>query len=225
MSIQLLRRGLDGELLKETMKQNLKGVIAGLLLTATVTSAGAAVVNLGSINKTYGTGQSTASTGTGSCDTINANSITVTDASKCARFSDEFNFQSIDYSSIDHLTLTLTFGATNNLYLGLFREDWRVRFADSATSATPPNFDMTTASGTISQSFILNASQAAVFNNVVANGKMYLWFADQAAGANNFNLYSARLDVFGTEVPEPASLGLFGAALAALTMARRKKMR
>lgn len=204
------------------MKNYLKTIISGLLLTAAVSSASATVVQLGSLSKTYGIGGSTASTGAGSCDTLNANSINVTDSSGCARFSDLFDFHSLNYTSIDHLTLTLTFGTTNNFYLGVIPEDWRVRFADTTAHGSATLIDMSNVSGTTTQSFVLNASQADVFGNIAANGKAYLWFADQALGANNFNLYSANLDVFGTAVPEPAGIALFALALGALAVSRRK---
>lgn len=83
--------------------------------------------------------------------------------------------------------------------------------------------DMNNVSGTTTQSFILNASQTDVFSNIVSNGKAYLWFSDEGIGSNNFNLISARLDVFGTtSVPEPGSFALLGTALAAALMMRRK---
>jgi len=85
--------------------------------------------------------------------------------------------------------------------------------------------DMNNVSGTTTQTFTLDATQAAVLASVAGNGKLSMWFGDEALGANNFNLYSARLEVFGTAVPEPASLGLFGLAFGALAMVRRRKMR
>ncbi|MDB5952788.1 MAG: motif-containing protein [Massilia sp.] len=99
------------------MRNFLTTVVAGLLLTAAAASASASVVQPGSVSKTYGTGLSTASTGAGSCDTLNATCIRGTDAAGCTRFSDLFDFHSLNYTSIDHLTLTLTFGATNNAFL------------------------------------------------------------------------------------------------------------
>jgi hypothetical protein len=203
------------------MKDFLKTVVAGLLLTAAASSVSASVVQLGSISKTYGTGLSTASTGSGSCDTLNANSIRVADASGCTRFSDLFDFHSLNYTSIDHLTLTLTFSITDNVFL-FFPEDWEVRFADTAAHGGS-GIDMNSVGRTpATQSFVLNPAQADAFNNIASNGKMYLWFADEAVGANNFNLYSAKLDVFGTAVPEPSGIALFGLAHGALAMLRRR---
>jgi hypothetical protein len=204
------------------MRNFLTTVVAGLLLTAAAASASASVVQPGSVSKTYGTGLSTASTGAGSCDTLNATCIRGTDAAGCTRFSDLFDFHSLNYTSIDHLTLTLTFSATNNAFL-FFPEDWEVRFADTTAHGSRSGIDMNSVGSTpTTQSFVLNAAQADVFSNIATNGKMYLWFADEALGANNFALYSAKLDVFGTAVPEPSGIALFGLALGGLAMLRRR---
>lgn len=207
------------------MKKVLKATLAGLLLTATVSVANAAVVQLGSISKTYGSGPGGSTpaslAGPGACDTLNANSVTVRDGGGgCTqRFFDLFDFSSLSYTSLDHLTLTLSFNNTNN-----FLEDWRVRFAQSTTVASSILMNMSEvgSSGT-TQAFTFDAANGgSVFSTIAANEKMYLWFAEEGLGAHNFNLLSARLDVYGTAVPEPASMALFGIALGALGLSRRK---
>lgn len=205
------------------MKSVLKALIAGLLLSSTMASA--AVVQVGSITRNYGTsGATPASMPAGSCDTLNANSVTVRDSSGCQRFYDVFNFGAINYSSLDHLTLTLTFGATNNVNYVFFPEDWRVRFASSAVTGSSVNQNMNEVAGTTTQSFDLLSSQD-VYAAIAANKKLYLWFAEEGLGPNNFELYSARLDVYGTALPEPAGMALFGIALGALGAARRRRTR
>ncbi|RZA35932.1 MAG: PEP-CTERM sorting domain-containing protein [Lysobacteraceae bacterium] len=205
------------------MKTILKSLTAAMLLAASVSSAQAAVIQLGSFSKSYGTSGSAASSdGAGTCDVRSSTSINVREASSCQRFYDTFDFSSLSYQSLDHLKLTLTFGNTNNTF-----ENWNVRFAQSPTVAVGPSklIPMTkTGNAQATQEFIFDAALGGtVFDTVATNEKLVLWFAEQGLGAHNFNLYSAKLDVYGTAVPEPTSIALFGLALGALGVARRRK--
>lgn len=215
------------------MTKILKSTISALLFSVFATSANAAIVTLGTIDKDYGSAigrGDKASTGGNSCDTLNATSITVRDSGpkNCARFSDTFDFSNMNYKTIDNLKLTLNFSNTNdyNLFLGFIpvAEDWRLIIADSAGQSSNKLLDMANKNGAYSQSFMINAStHANVFGNISSNGKFQMWFGDEAWGNNNFKLNSATLEVTGTAVPEPSSIALFGISMLGVALVRRRK--
>ena len=186
-----------------------------------------------------------------SCDTQNANNITVKDtASGCQRFVDVFSFAAFNLANVDYFQLDLTFSGTNNnqcFFVFCDNENWLVRPAVSATTATDINMQsLIKSTGITSQSFIFNSSNLAdIFAQIVISKQFYLWFAETSVGNDQFTLYSANLLINGSlalpvlqatpaaseptavadpapaSVPAPASLALFGLGL--LMLRRFKK--
>lgn len=215
------------------MKNILKKIVPVLLLAVCAGAANASIITLGSIDKNYGNAASRgdlANTGPGSCDKVNATSITVYDTSMCRRFSDTFDFGHLEYKSIDSLDLTLSFSKTNDSASFIFfrvYEDWRVKIADTSVHASQFTMDMKNSSGLTTQLFHIDAkSHPDVFTNIVSNGKFQLWFGEESILSSNFNLSAASLQINGTPVPEPSSIALFGIAMlgaGAASRARSKK--
>lgn len=215
-----------------------------LLLSAVLLFSSSAFASLiGNVDHAYGTDNYVPSfLGSTACDTKHANSLTVKDSGpiNCQRFVDVFDFSAFDFASVDYFELELTFSATNNdncWWIFCDYENWYVRPAKSTSFAATSSEErsLIRADGKTIQTFMFNATNlSSIFSDIVDNKKFYLWFAEESFGSDQFNLFNAKLSVYGSpviidvgnnidpaKVPAPASLALLGLGL--LMLGRFKK--
>ncbi|MCC5886363.1 MAG: hypothetical protein JJT88_08005 [Gammaproteobacteria bacterium] len=199
--------------------------VAALLLIGTAANA----TLLTTISHDYGTGPgqvSTPSLGAGTCDTLNSDSITITNSSGCQRFFDVFDFSGVAYDSISGFELTLTYSDARAGFWGL--QPWRVRPASSPTEAvtlTSEQPSLGSSNDLVTNTFAFEPS-LSIFDDILAGEAFYLWFNATAGGAQSFNLFSADLAIFGepatSAVPTPATLALLLGGLGLLGAFRRR---
>lgn len=177
-------------------------------------------------------GNSTGKVDPGGNDPLSSNYVEVFDNSQ-SRFSDVFNFSALDFDVITSFDLTLNFSDTGSTFLGWATEDWYVRPAESTSLATNTLFNLTHSQAKMEQIISFDINNLDIFQNIVDNKSFYLWFSEKTSsftGADSFKLYSAKLDIYGTQTvinatnptPEPATMLLFGVGLLGITGVNRK---
>lgn len=200
------------------MKKVFMGI--GLILLVTLLSVGTASASLlGSLTHDYGSGEG--KTDPGGTDPLSSDYVLVRDytdsGSNSDRFADTFDYHSFAYDSIEEFVLTLEFSNTNYSFWGLPAEYWRVRPGGTNNLFELFSLNITrVGDNKATQSFTID-SEFSVFNTL-ADGSFEYWFAEESLFENQFKLYNATLEVYGTPsaVPLPAAVWLLGCGLVGL---------
>lgn len=206
------------------MRLPLPALAATGMLAAALAAPAAEAATLGVFTRDYGSGPGRIDPGGN--DVLATGHVTVSDQST-SRFFDSFDFSSLTYSSIDSLTLTLSFSGAGPSFVPF--EAWAVRVQGSnASSSSDDRFAaLTDAASPQSVTLTLAADVLGVnaFAHSLATEQLTFWFSEFTPGADSFRLVSASLTVSGTPaaVPLPAAGGLLLGALGGLAVLRRRR--
>ncbi|MFV0515720.1 MAG: VPLPA-CTERM sorting domain-containing protein [Jhaorihella sp.] len=148
-------------------------------------------------------------------------------------FSEFWDFSGVAYTSIDRFELTLQVSGAKDesgSFLGLPKEDWRIRAQGSAAGPADDLFAaIVDGTNTYTIDMASDGGGVDVFAHSVATGRFDLWLAEESSDFflpnPSITVSSARLQVFGeiAAVPLPAGLPLLAGALGGLVLMRRRK--
>lgn len=180
---------------------------------------------------THNYGIGTGKTDPGGNDPLSANYVTVKDSST-SRFSDSFDFSTLNYSSIDNFEITLRYkGISSGVYnifgIKIPNEDWYLRFPNSGDTQDNYTRSQLTKSDENWAVTAFNLSGGKAFDEYLNGKKFTFSFAEETLNYDQFVLESAVLNIYGTPtqtvVPIPAAAPLFMGGLALVGWAGRRR--
>ena len=199
-------------------------------LTSVLAPSADAATLLGSFTHSYGSNPGRIDPA--GSDTLNPNSVTVSDAST-TRFSDSISFGSLSYKSISYVTLSLNYSGAGPDYFTrcptcfvFWRERWTTDFLGLDDSTNADNL-RTQLDGSpvqvIKLSLAGDVGAISAFARLLATEALSFRFNEWSNGEDSFRLSSAKLEVYGAPVPLPASGLMLAGALGGAALIRRRK--
>ncbi|MEM6439145.1 MAG: hypothetical protein AAF763_05520 [Pseudomonadota bacterium] len=212
----------------------LAGAVSLFAIAAMATEA-QAVTSLGMFVNDYGS--DAGKVDPGGTDVLGADFVTVSDSSS-TRFSDSFDLSGLFGTFnpgflIDRLELTLDFseaGPSGFWFFG-FGESWNVRVQGSNSSASNDDLFVqlndASAPQSLTVSILSDTGSTDAFVHSLLTENFEFWFSETTTLADNFDLDSAKLEVFGTAtvIPTPFALPLLASAFGVAALFRRGSRR